>query len=206
MTKEQFTYDEFLSFFSVSRETYNKLALYVSLIEKWQISINLVSNKTLPMIWRRHILDSFQLVELLPSTASILDLGSGAGLPGLVFAVAGHNVTLVESDGKKAAFLRECVRLLEVNANVLCQRVEALTLCDYQTLTARAFAPVRTILQYLANKLNITHSLLLLKGKNWEQEIAEARQQFDFDVRVTSSRVNEEGVALSLTNIHNRGA
>lgn len=205
MMIENILYDRFCTFFSVPRETHQQLEKYVSLIEKWQKSVNLISGKTLPEIWTRHIIDSFQLVKFLSSSDVIVDLGSGAGLPGMVLAIAGHNVTMVESDGKKIAFLREAARQLNVDIFLQHQRVEDVSLPVNAIVTARAFASLSVILTLLSDKLTSSHKLLLLKGKTYEDEIAEAQKYHQFDVEIFPSIADASGVILLLYNINRRG-
>jgi len=206
MADENFSYEQFCSFFPVSRETYQKLETYVALIKKWQESINLISNSTLPTIWSRHIIDSYQLVDMASSgDAPILDIGSGAGLPGIVLAIAGCKVTLVESDGKKIAFLREITRALSLQITLLHKRVEDVSLRETSLITARAFASIATILSMFGNELTLAHRLLLLKGKNYKQEVAEAEKTHAFDLRITQSATDPSGTILLLYNIKPRG-
>lgn len=205
MNHELFSYERFCSHFSVSRETYQKLETYVSLICKWQASVNLVSGSTIPAIWTRHILDSYQLVGLMPSGKPLIDMGSGGGLPAIVLSIAGYAVSLVESDGKKVAFLREVSRVLSLNNTILHQRVEATSLRNVSIITARAFAPVAAILLMLQKELTSSHKLFLLKGKNWREEIGEAEKSFAFVCETHTSITDPSGVILILSNIQRRG-
>ncbi len=137
----------------VSRETLERLECHASLLRKWTAHINLVSRRSLADLWRRHMLDSAQLMPLLPPPADcprvLLDMGSGAGFPGLVLAImgAGH-VHLVESDQRKAAFLREAVRLTGATATVHGSRIERLDSFPADVITARALAPLATLMAY----------------------------------------------------------
>lgn len=205
MAVENLTYEQFCSYLPVSRETYGKLELYVSLLEKWQKSINLISDSTLLEMWKRHIIDSYQLVSSISLSNSVLDLGSGAGLPGMILAVAGYNVALTESDGKKVAFLREAARILGLAITIHHQRVEEVSLRDASIITARAFASVAAILSLLGGKLTSSHSLLLLKGKSYRDELAEAEKEHQFDVKIQPSITDESGVIVLLYNIKQRG-
>ena len=140
---------------NVSRETIARLAEYLAILVKWQAKINLISSKTLPDAWRRHILDSAQLTSFLPTTAShILDIGSGAGFPGLVLSiVTPHRVTLVESDQRKAIFLRTVIRELNLTADVINERIETVAPVGASIVTARALAPLQRLLLWLHPQL-----------------------------------------------------
>lgn len=205
MNAELFSYEQFYSRFPVSRETYQKLEIYVALLSKWQNSVNLISNSTLSSIWTRHILDSYQLVGLIPSGNLLIDMGSGGGLPAIVLSIAGYNVSLVESDGKKVAFLREVSRVLELKNTIHHQRVESISLSNVSIVTARAFAPVAAILVMLQKELTSSHKLFLLKGKNWREEISEAEKSFAFAYETHTSITDPSGVILILSNIQRRG-
>ena len=123
---EETSLEKIGDFLDVPRETQEKLDCYVQLLIKWQARINLISSKTLPEIWHRHILDSAQLVSYLPKTPSvILDMGSGAGLPGVILAIlTGHQLHLVESDSRKIAFMRAALRETGTSAILHEQRME----------------------------------------------------------------------------------
>jgi 16S rRNA (guanine527-N7)-methyltransferase len=113
--------------FDVSRESQARLKLYADLLRKWQAQINLVSSDTIPLLWERHIADSLQLRTYIGTgEKTVVDLGSGAGLPGLVLALAypEYRVTLIESNGKKAAFLKEAARRSEISVQIIQSRVE----------------------------------------------------------------------------------
>jgi 16S rRNA (guanine527-N7)-methyltransferase len=147
--------EEFRAATDVSRETLARLETYAALLTKWSGAINLVGRDTLREAWQRHFLDSAQLMDLLPPLPEgrerrILDLGSGAGFPGLVLAILGAGpVTLVESDAKKAAFLREAARITGAPAEVACARIESLLPSEIlpDVVTARALAPLPKLLE-----------------------------------------------------------
>jgi len=133
---------------NVSRETLAHLERYVALLRKWLPAINLVGARTLDDVWRRHMLDSAQLAGLA-SGKRWLDLGSGAGFPGLVLAILGvGEVHLVESDARKAAFLSAVVRETGVRATVHATRIESLRAEPFDVITARALAPLKRLLEW----------------------------------------------------------
>ena len=128
----------------VSRETLARLEAYVDLLTRWSVRINLVGRDTLADLWRRHILDSAQLHRFIPSTAkTLIDVGSGAGLPGLVLAILGvAGVELVEADSRKAAFLREAARVTDADVTIRPCRIQAVPPHPANVVTARACAPL----------------------------------------------------------------
>ena len=148
----QYISDDVLARLSVSRESFVQIETYVQLLLTWQAKINLIGSSTIEDVWRRHVLDSLQLLPLMESrTESVADLGSGAGMPGLILALGGNlRADLYESNGKKVAFLREAIRQTKVNAEVHQIRLE--TLEDHlpakipQYVTARALAPLEKLL------------------------------------------------------------
>lgn len=168
MTPEAFT-----ELVNVSRETLTKLETYLDLLIRWQQAINLVGPKTLEDPWRRHILDSAQLARRMPDgVQSLYDLGSGGGLPGLVLAILGKDrVHLVESDRRKAVFLREAARILELDVEVLSCRIEALPRQCASVVTARALAPLPRLLELSYPLLAPSAICLFLKGKNATDEL-----------------------------------
>ncbi len=160
-------------FFNVSRETQEKLTIYVALLVKWQASINLVSSKTLPQIWHRHILDSAQLVRYLPAAPStIMDMGSGAGLPGVILAIlTDHQIHLVESDSRKVSFMRTALRETDTQAVIHEQRMESLPAIQPDVLTARALAPLAQLLELSRRQHHHQLQFLFLKGREVKQEL-----------------------------------
>ena len=169
------TRQEVCAYLNVSRETEAKLKAYVKLLQKWQQSINLVSSKTLPHIWQRHILDCAQLTQHLPTRLSrIMDIGAGAGLPGLILALlTKHEVHLVESDAKKIAFMRTALAETNVCATIHHTRIENLPYLNIDVITARALAPVSKLIELTQPQVHPGLSYLFLKGKGVDQELTE---------------------------------
>lgn len=191
----------------VSRETLMRLAAYVDLLVKWQRAVNLVGPSTLNDVWRRHILDSLQLMPYSPEqTASALDLGSGAGLPGLILAIAGvKGMTLVESDARKVAFLREAARVTETELEVFHGRIEALPARKADLVTARALTSVSGLLGYTWPYLKPDGRCLFLKGRGVDDELKEAESLWEMRVTKYPSRTAPDGVILQLEGIHRVG-
>ena len=160
-------------FLDVPRETQEKLDCYVQLLIKWQARINLISSKTLPEIWHRHILDSAQLVSYLPKTPSvILDMGSGAGLPGVILAIlTRHQLHLVESDSRKIAFMRTALRETGTSAILHEQRMETVPALRPDIITARALAPLSQLITLASGQHHEKIEYLFLKGREVKQEL-----------------------------------
>jgi 16S rRNA (guanine527-N7)-methyltransferase len=176
------------------------MAALLDLLAAWNPRINLVAASTLADPWRRHILDSAQLFPLIPPHAApLLDLGSGAGFPGLVLAILGaEDVHLVESDQRKCAFLREAARVTGAKVQIHAQRAETLAFPGAAVITARALAPLPKLLD-IAEPFLLPHSIcLFLKGKGVEEELTEARKAWKMAVRLLPSRSDERGAVLVL--------
>ena len=169
------TADEVGKLLNVSRETLCQFEAYLTLLEKWQRRINLIANSSMADVWRRHILDSAQLFRFCPpNTKKILDVGSGAGFPGLVLAIMGDfQVDLVESDQRKAIFLSTVIRSLGLSAKVHNQRVESLPTLRPDVVTARALAPVSKLMKLIENQISADTVCLFLKGASVEDELTD---------------------------------
>ena len=187
----------------VSRETLARLEAYEALLRRWSQRINLVGRSTLADPWRRHFLDSAQLLPLLPAAArTLLDLGSGAGFPGLVLAILGvAGVTLADSDSRKCGFLREAARLTGAKVEIYCDRIESLPACAFDAITARAVAPLPELLALAAPFLGPQTRCLFLKGAQGRQELTEARKGWKMQARVHPSLSDPRGVILELHKV-----
>jgi 16S rRNA (guanine527-N7)-methyltransferase len=181
----------------VSRETLERLTAYVELLGQWNRRINLVSANTMGDLWRRHILDSAQLYPLLPPRTRILvDLGSGAGLPGLVLAIMGiTEVHLIESDQRKSAFLREAIRITEAPATVHAQRIESVPPFFADAVVARALADLSQLIDISEKFRNARTVCLFLKGKSAAEELALTEQSWNMSAETIQS-VTEPGAAI----------
>ena len=144
--------EAFLEHVSVSRETIEKLETYANLLSRWQSKINLISTNSLQQAWHRHFLDSAQIYLMSPKkVASAIDVGTGAGFPGLVLSIMGmKNVQLVEQNKKKCAFLYEVIRETEATATVHPYKIENLIVKDYDVVLARAFMPLDGLLKVVS--------------------------------------------------------
>lgn len=197
---------EFLMSKNVSRETLSRLKNYQRLLEVWQKKLNLVSPTTLSDAWDRHFLDSSQLLAILPpGPLSLIDLGSGAGFPGLVLAILRPEilrVTLVESDFKKCVFLENVSRETITPVTVLCSRIESLDhSLQGDVITARALAPLCQLLSYAFPLMKEKSIGLFLKGKGYEKEIEEARKIWEFDLEIYPSLTDSTGRILKIAHL-----
>jgi len=198
----------FAARFDVSRETLDRLTTYHELLKKWGARINLVSRATIDDPWMRHFHDSAQLLDLSPTDARLwVDLGSGAGFPGLVIAILAAerrpdlSVQLIESDQRKAVFLREVIRETGVTADVVAQRIESATACGADVLSARAVAPLAALLEMAHRHLAPSGVALFPKGARYRQELAEALESFTFDCEEYPSETDAEAVILKIGGI-----
>lgn len=187
----------------VDEATLAKLDKYDVLLLKWQKAINLVGPTTLEDRASRHFLDSVQLIRYLPSTdVTLVDIGSGAGFPGLVLAMLGvREVHLVESDIRKATFLREVSRETSLPVTIHDRRVEDCQIEGMQVLTARALAPLVDLLGYMYRLGNGSAQTtgLFLKGAQAEAEIAKARKKWEFELESFPSLTEPEAQILRIT-------
>ena len=187
----------------VSRETLARLEAYSDLLTRWSARINLVGRDTLLDLWRRHILDSAQLHRLVPGSArNLIDLGSGAGLPGLVLAILGvPAVELIEADSRKAAFLREAARVAGAEVAIRQCRIQAVPPHPVDIITARACAPLDRLLDLAAPFLAAGTLCLFPKGERFNEELTLARKAWTMNVSVEQSLSDRRGVVLRLQQV-----
>ena len=187
----------------VSRETLARLEAYAELLIRWSARINLVGRDTLADLWRRHILDSAQLLRFIPNSArSLIDLGSGAGLPGLVLAILGvSGVELVEADSRKAVFLREAARVTGAAVTIRPCRIQAVPPHPVDLVTARACAPLDRLLDLAAPFLMPDTVCLFPKGERYNEELTLARKAWTMNVSVEQSLSDRRGVVLRLQQV-----
>ncbi len=201
--QEQFLREMHQLGIDVSRETGDRLEALVSTLERWQNAINLVSRSTLEGVWRRHVLDSAQLKQLVPAEAkTLVDLGSGAGFPGLVVAALRPDleVTLIESDARKAAFLGEAARrmMLEKPPKIVIGRIEAVPPSPADVITARALAPLGQLLAWADRHRTDTAICLFHKGKGWQAEVTGAMKDWDIPLQTFNSVTDLDAVILRI--------
>jgi len=200
--------DRFLAKYNVSRETTAQLDVYAALLHKWNPAINLVSNSTLKDIWSRHFCDSAQVLNLAPDTGgSWVDIGTGGGFPGMVVALLANasdirwKFTFVESDRRKATFLRTVSRETRTPVTVAAERAETLAPQNADVLSARALAPLSTLLGYAQRHLKPKGRALFLKGESYQKEIDQALETWSFQSQKYISSTSEKAVVLSLGDI-----
>ncbi|MBX6742099.1 MAG: 16S rRNA (guanine(527)-N(7))-methyltransferase RsmG [Acetobacteraceae bacterium] len=195
--------------FGVSRETEARLREFLALLQRWNARINLVADRDEGSLWQRHVLDSLQLAPLLPpSDGPIVDLGSGAGFPGLILALASNRPThLIESDRRKAAFLIEAARTLGLPlVKIHPTRIEAVTLSPAAVVSARALAPLPDLLRHAHKLLALGGIALFPKGRTAEQELTAAARGWNMRVERFPSRTDPASTILRISEIRPVGA
>ncbi|MEC9347596.1 MAG: 16S rRNA (guanine(527)-N(7))-methyltransferase RsmG [Pseudomonadota bacterium] len=190
----------------VSRETRDRLSVLVDLLGRWNPKINLVAPSTLPDVWRRHVLDSWQVVDLAPpGTRNWIDIGSGGGFPGLVVAASGRfAVTLIESDARKCVFLREAARQMGVAIDVRTARIESVRDLQANVVSARALAPLEKLLPLAAPLLAPGGRGIFLKGQDVERELTAATKYWTFSHQQHPSRSDPRGTVLVIEELRQR--
>ena len=196
----------------VSRETEARLDRYLELLREWQAKTNLVASSTLPQLWTRHVADSLQLLSLAPAAKIWIDLGSGGGFPGIVLACAlaeteGARVHLVERNAKKAAFLREALRITGATGVVhladighTVDRFDGAVDC----VTARALAPLNQLIGFAEPLVQKGAKALFLKGQDVEAELTEATRYWNIEPKLIPSRTGGQGWIVELDRIERR--
>jgi 16S rRNA (guanine527-N7)-methyltransferase len=187
----------------VSRETRARLEIFAGLLLRWNTRINLISPGDESELWTRHIEDSLQLVPLIPPDVGRgIDLGSGAGFPGLVVAIAtGVRFDLVEADLRKAAFLREAARAAGAPVTVHADRAEHVILPPSRLVTARALAPLPRLLSLATRFMTDGSVALFQKGENADQELTDASRTWNMQVERHQSRTGRGGVILRISEV-----
>jgi 16S rRNA (guanine527-N7)-methyltransferase len=196
----------------VSRETLARLDQFVELLLDWQARLNLIAPSTIPHLWTRHVADSLQLIELAPQAKVWVDFGSGGGFPGIPIACAladtpGAVVHLIESNGKKAAFLRQVVRRLRLPAKVHAIRAE-----NYgesgggaaDVVTARALAPLKVLCDQAFPLIAQGAIAVFPKGQDVEVELTEAAKYWTISAQKVHSKTSPEGCILVIRGLHPR--
>ena len=204
--------DEVLAAYNVSRETSEKLDRLVAELERWQRVKNLVGPGTLPNVWSRHIADSLQLLAICPHAPRWADLGSGAGFPGLVVAASLPKsddpvVHLIESNSRKCAFLRAASRAIEAPAVVHEGRIASIAdslAGKVDVVTARALAPLRTLIEWSRELLKMGALGLFPKGREVQSELTDAAKSWTFEADLIPSRTSAEARIVLLRSVEER--
>ena len=202
MSAAQQNRDIFVQAAVVTPDALTAFDAYADLLARWQARINLVGPQTLETLWHRHFLDSAQLF-----TQTLTDIGSGGGFPGLVLAImaahqGGPTVTLIESDARKAAFLREASRVCGAGATIINARAEAVEAPVADVVTARACAPLPRLLPWVFGRLRADGTALLLKGANWRDELTAAEKGWTLTSAKIPSCTDASGVILKLEGLN----
>ncbi len=210
MTKDKY-FDSLKQIYpSVSRETADDLIGFETLFKKWSKAINLASPNTLETLWERHILDSVQVFRLAPQAKQWLDLGSGGGFPGIVLAVmlkqTGGAIRLVESNGKKSAFLRNALAQFQAPGRVVNTRIESCydLIQAPEIITARALASLDKLFELTEPWMTKGAKALFQKGRDYQREVDESLINWKFDLIRHESAIEADSVILEISNLQRR--
>ena len=194
---------------NVSRETTERLEAFQALVKKWTKSINLIAPNTVADMWTRHIVDSIQLYPLAPdSYTNWADLGSGGGFPGIALAIMAREqqtnavFTLIESDTRKATFLRTAARELELNVRVLDERLEIAAPQDADVVSARALSPLDQLFTQIERHIHPDGVSIIPKGRNFQAEIDQAKQNWSFELELVPSKTDAEAKILIVRGLN----
>ncbi len=204
----EFGPEDFAKLSGVSRETLARLKRFVGLLTDWNTRHNLVSAKSLEDVWRRHVWDSAQLSAFIPPRArSLVDLGSGAGFPGIVLAILlrerpDFRTVLYEATAKKCTFLRAAAERLDLNIEIRNARIEKAANEYFDVVTARACAPLERLLGYAQHFAGPNTVCLFLKGQNLEAELTEAHKSWNIKTLRHQSRSDPSGTILEVREFH----
>ncbi|MDA0701992.1 MAG: 16S rRNA (guanine(527)-N(7))-methyltransferase RsmG [Proteobacteria bacterium] len=200
-TRAPMTSQDFQQLTNVSHETLQRLEAYLDLLAEWNKAVGLVSRSSLQDPWRRHILDCAQLFQHLASDADrpIVDIGSGAGLPGLILSILGcPEIHLIEANGRKAVFLQEAARRLDAKPIIHAVRVEDLAPFPAAVVTARAVASIESLIEMAMPFLTSDSRCLFLKGQDMVSELTEAEKRWRMQSRRITSLSDPEGTLLEI--------
>lgn len=192
---------------SVSRETFERLEVFAELVRKWNSTINIISKRSLDDVWTRHLVDSAQVYYCARKSENWVDLGSGGGFPGAVVAIldsdakAYSSFTLVESDQRKAAFLRTVSRETSTDFSVVSKRIEQVEEQNAQILSARALTALSGLLEYCDRHLAIDGTGIFPKGISWKKELLDAQTEWNFQYEAITSITEPEAVILKVREI-----
>lgn len=205
--------EDFIRDYNVSRETCARLERFAELLKRWNRRVNLVSKDSLNDIWRRHIADSAQLRDVIPAyEGALIDVGSGAGFPGMVLAIMGlADVHLIEASAKKCAFLHEAARITDCQATIHNFRLgdgaaSLAALPEAAIITARAVSPLVKLLDIVSPIVYDRTCCIFSKGIQAADELKVARESWQFDVRQVPSKVEPGGVILKINHIRRHGS
>ena len=194
--------EDVIKIFNLKKVEIIALNQFISELKKINSFRNLVGKSTLLNPWDRHICDSLQIMSFIKNkNSSILDMGTGAGFPGIVLSILGYkNITMIDSRKKKTEFVKQIIEKLELKAKVINSRLEDVKLAPFQYITSRALASLDKLLNYSLFFSNHKTRLIFLKGKNVNKEILEAKKNFFFDYRVHRSKSSGNGFVVEIIN------
>ncbi len=201
--------DAFSRLTRVSRETISSLAKYEEILKIHNKNLNLIGKSTLNNIWNRHFLDSFQVIDFIDKNCkTAVDLGSGAGFPGLVVAIAAKDknyslkVELIEKSPKKAKFLKEIISELKLNANVVVEDAfEKSFQINEEVIMARAFKPIKIILELIHNRAKNWKKIIIFLGKSGKSELDQASKSWDIEYKQTMSITSKDSLVIEINNL-----
>ena len=196
------TKQEIIKMFNLKKEEVLLLDQYIFQLKKTNKLFNLVGRSTLINPWERHICDSLQLSGFIKNKKSkILDMGSGAGIPGIPLSAIGYeNIVMVEAKNKKANFIKEVIFSLKLKAKVINTRLEELQKKPTEFIVCRALAPLAKLINYSLLFADKNTTLVFLKGKSVNNELVEAKEEFKFEYKLFKSKTNKEGLLVKITN------
>ena len=204
--------DTFSRFTQVSRETITSLITYEDLLIKANKSLNLIGNSTINQIWTRHFLDSYQVIDFIDKNDdSLVDLGSGAGFPGLVIAILSKDrkiplkIKLVEKSAKKVKFLKKIINELHLNVEVLHQNVleQQINFME-DVFIARAFKPLKIILQLIHNKAENWKKIFIFLGKTGQNELLRTSKNWDIEYKQRMSVTSSDSIIVEIYNLEKK--
>jgi len=197
----------FIKKFNVSRETIEKLNKYKDFLLSSNKLLNLIGKTTENQIFTRHFVDSAQIYDLIEDKSEIIDIGSGAGFPGVVLKILmdnnkiAGNITLIEKSPKKCKFLQDLTDKLDLKIKIVNLKIENFKLNKISTIVSRAFKNTVETIDILFKNNDRIESVILLKGKTYQQELEDAKKKYTFDVEKFRSITSDESFILKITNI-----
>ena len=187
---------------NVSRETCEKIDKYLSILDSWRNQLNLIGPNEWERIWERHILDSHQLRKFIPESARIVDIGTGAGFPGVILAASasgsGH-ISLIESSAKKCKFLQTVVEQTKLPISIVNARIESVDKISADFVTARAVAPLEKLIEYTLPALETGATALFHKGHSYTTELESAQVRWNLDYKVLPNEYSSNGVIIKIS-------
>jgi 16S rRNA (guanine527-N7)-methyltransferase len=197
----------FIKKFNVSRETIEKLNKYRDFLVSSNKLLNLIGKTTENHIFSRHFTDSAQIYDLIEDKSEIIDLGSGAGFPGVILKILMNynkidgNITLIEKSPKKCKFLQDLIGKLDLTIKIVNLKIENFNLNKISTIVSRAFKNTVDTMDILFKNNEKIESIILLKGKTYQQELEDAKKKYTFDVEKFRSITSDESFIIKITNI-----